>query len=152
MESTWLTATIGSGFAGLFVISFLAATLLPLGSEWLLATLLMAGRDPVVTIAVATLGNVLGSLVTWMIGRYGGTFFVRRLLRIDQAAQQNAEARYARFGVWSLLLAWVPVIGDPLCLIAGVLKVDLARFVPLVTAGKLGRYVVLGWLTLSCAN
>lgn len=148
MEWTGWLASAGSGYTGLFVVAFLAATLLPVGSEWLLATLLLAGRDPLITVAVATAGNVFGSLTTWLIGRGSGPFLVQRLLRIDGTAQQRAERYYARYGRWSLLLSWLPVIGDPLCLVAGMLRVSLPSFLPLVTLGKLGRYAALAWITL----
>lgn len=134
-----------AGYAALFALSFAAATLLPLGSEWLLAALLLQGGDPALLVATATLGNLLGAVTTWAIGRYGGDFLIRRLLRIDAAAQLRARERYARYGKWSLLLAWVPIIGDPLCLIAGLLGMALPAFVLLAGSGKLLRYLLLAW-------
>lgn len=132
-----------TGYLALFALSFTAATLLPLGSEWLLAALLLKGGDPLLLVATATLGNLLGAVSTWLVGRYGGEFLIRRCLRIDAETQGRAEVRYGRYGIWSLLLAWVPLIGDPLCLIAGIFRVRLALFIPLVGAGKLGRYLLL---------
>ena len=134
-----------TGYLTLFVLSFTAATLLPLGSEWLLAALLLKGGEPFLLVGIATLGNLLGAVSTWLVGRYGGDFLIRRCLRIDAEAQQRAEERYSRYGIWSLLLSWVPLIGDPLCLIAGIFRVRLALFIPLVGAGKLGRYCLLAW-------
>ena len=138
-----------TGYLSLFALSFTAATLLPLGSEWLLAALLLKGGDPFLLVTIATLGNLLGAVSTWLVGRYGGEFLVRRCLRIDAEAQGRAEERYARYGIWSLLLSWVPLIGDPLCLIAGIFRVRLALFIPLVGAGKLGRYLLLTWAVVS---
>lgn len=135
------------GYAALFLLSFLAATLLPLGSEWLLVTMLMQKYDPAATVAVASIGNYLGASTTYCIGIFGGTFLIRKLLRIDIAQQERAERVYARYGSWSLLLSWLPLIGDPLCLVAGVLKVDFARFSFLVFSGKLARYALVAWLT-----
>lgn len=136
---------LATGYLALFALSFAAATLLPIGSEWLLATLVLQGGDLFLLVSIATLGNLLGAISTWLVGRYGGEFLVRRCLRIDAEAQRRAEERYARYGIWSLLLSWVPIIGDPLCLIAGIFRVRLTLFIPLVGLGKLGRYVLLVW-------
>lgn len=138
-----------TGYLALFALSFAAATLLPLGSEWLLATLLLKGGDPLLLVAIATLGNLLGAVSTWLVGRYGGEFLIRRCLRIDAETQGRAEERYARYGIWSLLLSWVPLIGDPLCLISGIFRVRLTLFLPLVGAGKLGRYLLLAWAVVT---
>ena len=139
------------GYHGLFALSFLASTLLPVGSEWLLVLMLLQGNDPLVTVAVATIGNYLGGCTTWAVGVWGGPFLVRRVLRIDSAAAATAERFYRRYGVWSLLLSWLPVIGDPLCLAGGILKIDFLRFSLLVFTGKLVRYAGVAWLTLGFA-
>lgn len=131
------------GLPALFILSFLSATLVPLGSEWMLLLLLGRGTDPALTVAVATCGNTLGAVTTYLIGLYGGPLLAERVLRIDAATRQRAEARYARWGSWSLLLSWVPVIGDPLCLVGGVLRVPAGRFLLLVGSGKLLRYAAL---------
>jgi membrane protein YqaA with SNARE-associated domain len=139
---------INHGYPALFLLSFFASTLLPLGSEWLLVTMLLKGFDPIPSVALATLGNTLGALTTYGIGIWGGPVLIGRLLRIDEAARQRAERFYARYGVWSLLLSWLPVIGDPLCLVGGLLRVGFGRFLLLVAAGKLARYVMVALLTL----
>lgn len=136
------------GYSGLFVLSFLASTLLPVGSEWLLVLMLLKGNDPFSTVSVATVGNYLGSCTTWAIGIWGGHLLVRRILRIDPATEEAAVRFYRRYGVWSLLLSWMPIIGDPICLAGGILKVDFTRFSLLVFTGKLVRYAVVSWLTL----
>jgi membrane protein YqaA with SNARE-associated domain len=136
------------GYTALFALSFLASTLLPVGSEWLLAVMLVNRHDPVVTVAVATIGNTLGALTTWAIGIAGGPFLVRRILRISAAAEESAIRFYRRYGVWSLLFSWLPVVGDPLCLAGGILKVGFGRFTLLVFTGKLVRYAAVAWLTL----
>jgi membrane protein YqaA with SNARE-associated domain len=135
------------GYPALFLLSFLASTLLPLGSEWLLATLLLKGCDPTLSVALATLGNTLGALTTYGIGLWGGPVLIGRVLRIDEAARLRSERFYARYGVWSLLLSWLPVLGDPLCLVGGLLRVGFGRFFLLVAAGKLARYVGVALLT-----
>lgn len=136
------------GYPALFVVGFLAATLLPLGSEWLLVTLLLNGYDPAGSVLTATLGNTLGACTTWLVGRYGGDWFLGRLLRISAQRQQHAEDWYRRYGAVSLLLSWLPVVGDPLCLVGGLLKVRFSLFVLLAGGGKLLRYAAVAWLTL----
>lgn len=139
----WLLA---HGHPALFVLSFLASTLLPVGSEPLLVALLLQGADPWVTVGVATAGNTLGACTTYAVGLLGSPFLVRRVLRLDEAAQRKAEALYARLGSWSLLLSWVPVVGDPLCLAGGLFRVHFGRFALLVAAGKLARYAAVALL------
>jgi membrane protein YqaA with SNARE-associated domain len=139
---------VSHGYPALFAVSFLASTLIPLGSEWLLVAMLLNRSDPIMAVAVATLGNTLGAGATWAIGLYGSPFLIRRVLRIDAAAEASAVRFYRRYGVWSLLFSWLPVIGDPLCLAGGILKVGFGRFSLLVFTGKLARYAALTWLTL----
>lgn len=137
------------GYPALFLVSFLAATLLPLGSEWLLIALLLQKHDPLPAVAVATVGNYLGACTSYAIGIYGSNLLIGKVLRIGDAERQRAERLFARYGSWSLLLSWVPIIGDPLCLAGGLLKTNFALFSLLVVAGKLGRYAAVAWLTLA---
>ncbi len=139
------------GLPALFLVSFLAATLLPLGSEWLLAALVIGGTDPTLAVAVATGGNTLGALTTWAIGLWGGPWLIEKVLRISEQQQRQAETLYRRWGVWSLLLAWTPVIGDPLCLIGGLFRVRFLPFTLLVTLGKIARYTMVAFASLSLA-
>lgn len=88
------------------------------------------------------------ALTTWAIGIAGGPFLVRRILRIGAAAEESAKRFYRRYGVWSLLFSWLPIIGDPLCLAGGILKVGFGRFSLFVFTCKLARYAVVAWLTL----
>jgi membrane protein YqaA with SNARE-associated domain len=136
------------GYLSLFFLSVLASTLIPVGSEWLLAVMLVNRYDPVMTVAVATFGNTLGAVTTWAIGTAGGPFLVRRILRISAAAEESAVRFYRRYGVWSLLFSWLPVVGDPLCLAGGILNVGFGRFFLLVFTGKLARYAAVASLTL----
>ena len=134
------------GYVALFALSFLASTIIPVGSEWLLVAMLLNRSDPFAAVAVATIGNTLGAGTTWAIGFYGGPFLIRRVLRIDVAAEAAAVRFYQRYGVWSLLLSWLPFIGDALCLAGGILKIGLGRFSLLVFTGKLARYAAVAWL------
>ncbi|HEX5778053.1 MAG TPA: YqaA family protein [Xanthobacteraceae bacterium] len=131
-------------FTTLFLSAFLSATLLPGSSEAALVALLVAGKgSPAVLIAVATAGNVLGSCANWLLGRFFAHFRDRRWFPVSPRSYDRAIGWYKRYGVWSLLFAWVPVIGDPLTLAAGVMRADLRWFIPLVTIGKLARYLAI---------
>ncbi|TLX53150.1 DedA family protein [Stutzerimonas nosocomialis] len=133
-----------SAYLGLFLAAFAAATLLPAQSEAVLTALLLTGEFPVTALLlVATLGNVLGSVVNWLLGRYLERFRHKRGFPVSDAQLEKAQGQYRRFGRWSLLLSWVPIVGDPLTVIAGVMREPFWRFVLLVTLAKGGRYVVL---------
>jgi membrane protein YqaA with SNARE-associated domain len=136
------------GYIGLFIAAFLAATILPLSSEALLGTLLISEFSPVALVIVATTGNVLGSLTNYALGYWGSLEVVKRWLKISEEEFVKAEQRFVKYGLFSLLFAWVPIIGDPLTLIAGVLRIRLLLFVILVTVGKLMRYIVISYLIL----
>lgn len=152
MIATMSEFLVDYGLWSLFFISFCASTLLPLGSEWLLVALLLQGSNPLATVAVATLGNSLGAGTNYLIGFYGGDWLIEKILRVEKTRQHQAIRWFNRYGSWSLLLAWLPVIGDPLCLVAGMLKTPLLRFSLLVTTGKGLRYTVLTLLTLRGAE
>ena len=140
---------IGAAYAGLFVAAFGAATLLPLQSEALLVGLMVSEHFWVWgLLGVATLGNVLGSLVNWWLGRGLERFQDRRWFPVSPQHMAKAQQHYRRFGHWSLLFSWLPVIGDPLTLIAGVMREPLGRFLLIVTLAKGARYGVLAMLTL----
>jgi len=130
----------------LFFSALMSATLLPGGSEVLLMARLNAGGDPLALVLIATLGNLLGSLLTYALGRLGNHALHLRWLRIDDHDLVRAERWFARWGRPALLLAWLPVLGDPLCFVAGLLRVGLPSFVLLVGAGKLARYAAIASL------
>jgi membrane protein YqaA with SNARE-associated domain len=136
------------GYPALFLLSFLASTILPLGSEWLLAALVVKGMDPVLSVAVATLGNTLGACTTFGIGLYGAPLLFERVLRISDESRGKAEKLFRKYGLWSLLFSWLPLVGDPLCLVAGVLRVRFRIFLVLVLAGKLARYGIISLIAL----
>ena len=136
------------GLPALFILSFLAATMLPLGSEWLLVALLIQKHEPLLTVIVATTGNYIGACTSYALGIYGGDFLIKKLLRIGDSERVKAERFFGRFGFWALLFSWMPVIGDPLCLAGGVLKIPFMKFSILVASGKALRYSAVAWLTL----
>jgi len=130
--------------AGLFVTSFLAATILPLSSEAVLAGVaLTTPHDRLLLLAVATTANTLGALLNWSLGRWGARFRDRKWFRVKPATYDAAATRFRRWGTWSLLLSWIPIVGDPLTLIAGALGVRLLPFLVLVALGKAARYAVV---------
>jgi len=133
------------GYAGLFLASFLAATIVPLSSEIVLSVLLINNLDPFALVTLATFGNVLGALVNYAIGFWGSIFLIRKVLRISAHEFDRAKQRFNKYGIISLFFAWVPVIGDPLTLVAGVLKINLFVFFVLVTSGKLIRYILISY-------
>ena len=141
-----------AGYAGLFAAAFVAATILPAQSELLLGAMLVSGRfDTAALLAAATAGNVLGSAVNWLLGRYFAHHREKRWFPASPATLARAEAWFARFGPAVLLLSWVPVIGDPLTVVAGVLRMRFTAFLLVVTLAEGGRYLfltfaVMNWL------
>jgi len=136
-------------YIGLFLAAFGAATLLPLQSEALLVGLLLSNNYWLWSLlAVATLGNVLGSLVNWWLGRGIERFRERRWFPVSPKHLETARKHYQRYGHWSLLLSWLPIIGDPLTLVAGIMREPLGRFLLIVTLAKGARYAVLALVTL----
>jgi membrane protein YqaA with SNARE-associated domain len=137
-------------YFSLFLTALIAATILPAQSEAVLAGLLLTGAYPVwALILVASLGNVLGSAINWLLGRGIERFRDRRWFPVKPEALARAEGWYRRYGRWSLLLSWAPFIGDPLTVVAGVLREPFPVFLALVTIAKVGRYLVLAVATLS---
>lgn len=137
------------GYIGLFIAAFLAATILPIGSEVVLVGLLLNDFSPTWVVTVATIGNVLGSIINYVIGFFGSAFFIYKVLKISPQKFEKAQVAFEKWGAVSLLLAWVPIIGDPLTVIAGVLRINIWLFLVLVTIGKLGRYLVVSYGTLA---
>lgn len=139
-----------SGYLSLFSVSLVAATFLPLQSEFVLVGLLLTGDFSVAALfLVATTGNVLGSLVNWGLGLYLLRWRDRRWFPVSETRLAQAQLAYGKYGFWSLLLSWMPVIGDPLTLAAGVMREPFWRFLLMVTLAKAGRYLVLIALALS---
>lgn len=138
-----------TAYLGLFLSALVAATMLPMQSEVVLAGLLALGDQPAwALIAVATAGNVLGSVINWLLGRYIEHFRDRRWFPVRESQLDRFQRIYHRWGRWSLLLSWAPFIGDPLTVIAGVLREPLWSFTLIVLVAKLGRYLVVAGLTL----
>lgn len=137
------------GHVGLFIAAFLAATVLPLSSEIVLSALLLSGLSPTTLVVIATTGNVLGSLTNYALGYWAGLVVIKKWLKMTEDDFVRAEQRFIKYGMFSLCFAWVPIIGDPLTVMAGILRVRLRWFLILVTVGKLLRYVVISYLVLN---
>lgn len=127
----------------LFLGSFLAATILPFYSELHLAALQLAGVNPWQLWAVASMGNTLGAVVNWLLGRYLLQFQERRWFPFSKTQLERSQHWFQRYGVWSLLFAWLPIGGDALTFAAGVMRVNFGLFFVLVLTGKSARYAVL---------
>lgn len=137
-------------YVGLFLSALVAATILPMQSEAVLVGLLIEGSHPVsALILVATLGNVLGAVINWYIGRYLLRFKGKRWFPSSDRQLARAQHWYGRYGRWSLLGSWLPFIGDPLTIAAGLMREPLASFLLLVTVAKAGRYILLAGATLA---
>lgn len=136
-------------YAGLFLSAFVAATLLPTASEAVLVGLLLSDTHSVgMLLAVATLGNVLGSVVNWLLGRCIERYRDRPWFPVKPDSLGRAQGWYQRYGKWTLLLSWMPVVGDPLTVVAGVMREPFGVFLLLVTLAKFGRYLVLSGIVL----
>lgn len=128
----------------LFFAAFGAATLLPLQSEAVLvALLLQAQHASFLLILVASLGNILGSCVNWYLGFRIEQFKNKKWFPISEVKMLKAEKIYQKYGFWSLLLSWTPVIGDPITLIAGLMKEKFWRFLLMVSIAKTARYIFI---------
>ena len=136
------------GYLGLFIAAFLAATILPLSSEVVLSALLFNSFSPIALVTIATTGNVLGSLANYALGYWASMEVIKKWLKISEQEFIRAEQRFVKYGMISLCFAWVPVIGDPLTVIAGILRIRLLWFVVLVTAGKLTRYILISYFSM----
>ena len=130
-------------YLGLFVSAFLAATLVPFYSEILFTGLLAAGYDPLALWLWASTGNTLGSAVNWALGRYLRHFEDRRWFPFKRSNLGRAQDWFQKYGVWSLLMAWLPVGGDALTFIAGMMRVSFPVFLILTAIGKATRYAIL---------
>jgi len=138
-------------YGGLFLNAFIAATLLPAFSELSFAALLAAGEGtPALLFASVTTGNILGATVNYWLGVRLVDFQDHKWFPFTPAQISHATARFNKYGKWSLLFAWLPIVGDPITLIAGVMRTEFRVFLILVTFGKAARYAVI-WAGLAAA-
>jgi membrane protein YqaA with SNARE-associated domain len=134
-------------YLSLFFISFLAATILPFSSELTLAGLISTSNyDNLLLLVVASFGNVLGSVFNWSLGFYSRNFTTKKWFPFKETQIERSSKWFSKFGKWSLLFAWVPIVGDPLTFVAGLLKVRFLDFIILVAIGKVSRYLIIFYL------
>jgi membrane protein YqaA with SNARE-associated domain len=138
-----------TAYGGLFVAAFGAATILPMQSEPVLVGLVLSGKFSwILLLAVASVGNTLGSVLNWFLGRGIERFRDRRWFPVSEKSFECSSRWYRKYGKWSLLLSWMPLFGDALTVVAGVLREPLLPFTILVFIAKAGRYLVLTFATL----
>ena len=131
----------------LLLFSFLAATILPFSSEILLSTMYMTGSFQTLNLLViASLGNISGSIVNWYLGKKINLYQKKKWFPVSSDRLKKSEYYYQKYGLWSLLLSWVPIIGDPITLFAGILNVRFQIFIILVSISKISRYVFVLYL------
>jgi membrane protein YqaA with SNARE-associated domain len=129
------------------VISFLAATILPFSSELTLAGLISTSNyDNLSLLVFASFGNVLGSVFNWGLGFYARNLTIKKWFPFKETQIERSSKWFSKFGKWSLLFAWVPIVGDPLTFVAGLLRVRFLDFIILVAIGKVSRYLIIFYL------
>ena len=135
------------GYLSLFTISFLAATILPLSSELMLASMLsIESYNRTLLIIFSSLGNILGSVFNWVLGFYFIKLQNKKWFPFKKKQISKSSLWFEKYGKWSLLFAWVPVIGDPLTFVAGTMKTKFLTFIILVSVGKIARYLFISLL------
>ena len=131
----------------------MVATIIPFGSEAYLASLIILNKYNVILLLLsASLGNVLGSVFNWICGYYATYFMKKKWFPIKQKQIDKASIFFIKYGKWSLLLSWVPFIGDPITFVAGTLRYSFFPFLILVSISKVGRYLVVYFSTLWVIN
>ena len=134
-------------YLSLFFISFLAATILPFSSELTLAGLISTSNyDNLLLLIIASFGNVLGSVVNWGLGFYSRNLTTKKWFLFKETQIERSSKWFSKFGKWSLLFAWLPIVGDPLTFVAGLLRVRFLDFIILVAIGKVSRYLIVFYL------
>ena len=134
-------------YLSLFSFSFLAATILPFSSEVILATLLTTDDyKKILLLFFASFGNILGSSFNWVLGVYSLKFQDKKWFPFKRSQIEKASKWFNKYGKWSLLFAWAPVVGDPLTYIAGTMKIRFSVFILLVSIGKMLRYIFISLL------
>ena len=131
-------------YLSLFILSFLAASILPMSSELTFTGLLISNKyNALGLLSSASLGNILGSVFNWVLGYYLLKYLTKKWFPFKQNQIDQASNWFKKFGIWSLLFAWVPIIGDPLTFVAGILRVKFSIFLILVSIGKILRYLTV---------
>ena len=131
------------GYPGVLLVSFIASTLIPFSNEIVVMAMPALGYETWGIVAWATAGGYLGSLTNYWVGIKGTDFFFARWVKIKPERWEQAEKALQRWGNWALFFVWLPVIGDPLAVVAGAFKIDWRTFSFWVILGKALRFIVL---------
>ena len=143
MMEAILTFLVSYGYMGMLIAAFLAASILPFSSEAVMVGLQAAGLDPVALIAYGTIGNVLGSMFNYTIGRLGKMEWIEKYLHVKKEDLDKAHKFMAGKGAWMGLLSVIPVIGDVITVALGLMRANVVIVVISVTISKLARYMLL---------
>ena len=136
-------------YTSLFISSLLSSTILPGHSEITLTTLFLLEKySQFLLIFFASLGNILGSIVNWFLGLYITKFINKSWFPFSKKQLDTASSWYLKYGKWSLFLCWVPIIGDPLTIVAGMFRFPLIMFIIIVSISKVLRYIFVGYIAL----
>ena len=142
-----------TAYGGLFLTAFAAGSILPVQSEAVMASMMVMGDWSVwMLILVASLGNTGGSMTNWYLGKTIEKYEHRKWFPAKPEQMARAHAWYEKYGRAALLLSWVPILGDGLTVVAGVMQEKLSVFTGIVFIGKAARYIVLAWLTLQAQS
>ena len=137
-------------YSSLFISSFLSSTLLPGHSELTLTAFILIKKYPIINLIIfASAGNILGSILNWYLGRYLIKFRDRKWFPVNEVKLNKYSSWFLKYGKWSLFLSWVPFVGDPLTLVAGIFRVPLMTFLIIVSISKILRYCFIGLITLN---
>ena len=139
---------IESGYIGLFIASFLAATIVPFSSEIILSGMLIAGYSPLTCLFVATTGNWLGGISSYAIGYLGKWIWIEKYLRIPIEKIESTTKSIDGKELWISLFCWLPGVGDVIALVLGLLKANTWTTITGMLIGKLLRYAIWGYITL----
>lgn len=134
---------VSLGYPGVFLVSFIASTLVPFSNEVVVAAMPALGYNIWLTAIWATAGGYLGSLVNYVVGKKGTDFVFARWINIKPERWEQAERIFQKWGNWALFFVWLPVIGDPLAIVAGAFDIDWRLFSFWVITGKFVRFIVL---------
>ncbi|MDC0057913.1 DedA family protein [Pelagibacteraceae bacterium] len=131
-------------YISLFAVAFMVATVIPFGSEaYFIALLSLGDYNNLLLLIAASAGNILGSLFNWICGFYVNYFIKKSWFPINNTMIDRSNRIFNKYGKWSLLLSWVPFIGDPITFVAGTLRYPIIPFLVLVSIGKIGRYLII---------
>ena len=136
------------GYLGMFLSAFLAATILPFSSDVIYGIMLLSNYDPVLTTTMASLGNWLGGMSSYYLGFIGYWAWIEKYWRVKKQKVEEWRAKLARFGSWPALITWLPIIGDPIAIALGFLKLNVYKVAILMLIGKTLRYVTIGLIII----